>query len=87
MKWWHFPAALLSALLFTLLLPLACLVLATVWAPLLLTTGTRRTLLTTFFGRRNRLGRLPYKTPSSLSKAKPYVSGFGRSTATSNGRS
>lgn len=87
MKWWHFPAALLSTLLFTLLLPLGCLVLAIVWVPLLLTTGTRLISPITFCGRRNRPVPLPYKTPSSLSKAKPYVSGFGRSTATSNGRS
>ena len=87
MKWWHFPAALLSALLFTLLLPLGCLVLATVWVSLLLTTGTRLISPITFYGRRNRLGRLPYKMPSSPSKAKPYVSGFGRYTEQSSRRS
>lgn len=98
MKWWHFPAALLSALSYTLLLPLACLVLATVWAPLLLTTGmrknlrgifsqTRPSLRITFYGRRSRPVPSPYKTLKPLNKAKPYVSGYGRSTATSNGRS
>lgn len=87
MKWWHFHTALLSALLFTLLLPLACLVLATVGGLSLLLTATRPIFSITMFARKNRPERLQFKTPSSLSKAKPYVSGYGRSTATSNGRS
>ena len=87
MKWWHFPLALLAAFFYFLLAPLWLLAIPTILGVSMLTSGTSRNWLTTFYGRRKKPGRLPYKTPSSLTRAKHYESGFARSTGTSNGRS